>query len=324
PHTSTNVAAGFAQGNYHLTDQLSATVGIRYAREEKEFKQDFGSYSATTGLISTAGPIRYTGNSVYYSTTPKFGLEYVPMDNVLVFGSVTRGFKSGGYNMTATLASVAAFAPEDLWSYEVGVKTDWLNKRLRVNLTGFYYDYSNMQVQAFIRPGVADITNAASATVKGLELELTAQPVQGLQLTANLAWLDGTYDSYPRAPGPGGTIVDASGNRINAAPKYSTNFAAEYDWIQPSGDMFFVRAEYFWQDRQFFVASNDPNQSQGAYGVLNASIGYEAPDARWRVALYGKNLTDRQYITITGTVSPVISGRPGDPRTFGVRGTYKF
>jgi iron complex outermembrane receptor protein len=136
--------------------------------------------------------------------------------------------------------------------------------------------------------------------------------------------MDATYAKYPGASGVGGVTIDATGKRLSAAPQYSANFSAQYEIPLADGAMVSMRGEYFWQDKQFFVASNDPAQSQGAYGLLNASLAYETPDGRWRAALWGKNLLDRQYITATATISPVVSGRPGEPRTFGARLTWKM
>jgi iron complex outermembrane recepter protein len=323
PHVSTNAYAAYSQGTYHFTDQVSATLGGRYTEEIKDFYNTSGTTNLTSAQYINNGPVRTTAQGKYYSFTPKFGVEYSPTKDIMLFGSVTKGFKSGGFNQTNT-NPFGGFAPEKLWSYEAGVKTEWLNKRLRVNLTGFKYNYDNLQIQAFIRPGVTDITNAADADVWGLELETIVEPIKHLTLTANLATLDATYLNFPQAPGPGGVIVNATGNRLNAAPKYTANLSAEYTYDLAGGDGLFARADYLWQDKQYFVASNDPQQSQGAYGLLNTSVGYESADGKWRASLWAKNLTAKQYITITATVSAVVSGRPGDPRTFGARLAWKL
>ncbi|MDB5364823.1 MAG: TonB-dependent receptor [Rhodospirillales bacterium] len=324
PSSHTTSKAAYAQGTYHLTDQLSVTAGARYSEEEKLFYGNVGTYTAATGALRGAQTL-YVGDGRYHAFTPKAGIEYQLTPDALLFVSATRGFKSGGFNQTSTTSAAAAgFAPESLWSYEAGLKSEWFNRRLRANLTAFHYDYSNLQVQAFIRPGVTDITNAADATINGVELELRTRPLQNLELGANLASLDATYGKYPGASGPGGVVIDATGKRLNASPQYSANLSAQYDVPLSSGALVSLRGEYFWQDKQFFVASNDPAQSQGAYGLFNASVAYETEDGHWRVALWGKNLFDRQYITATATISPVVSGRPGDPRTFGARLTWKM
>jgi len=170
----------------------------------------------------------------------------------MVYASATRGYKSGGFNFSATSASTAGFQPEDVWSYEIGTKTEWLDHRLRANLTGFKYNYTNLQEFLATAPGVAVIANAAKASIKGVELELAAKPVRGLELSANFAWLDAKYTSYPNAPLPqslGPLSVDATGNRLDNSPPYSASVAAQYTWMLPGGAATYARSEYLWQDR---------------------------------------------------------------------------
>ena len=214
--------------------------------------------------------------------------------------------------------------PETLWDYEAGLKSEFLNRRIRLNLSVFHYDYKNLQVQAFITPGVTDISNAATAKIDGVEVETVVLPVDHLRLQANFSYLNARYDRYPGASGTGGVIVDASGNALNAAPKYSGNAVAQYD-VPLAGDAnVSLRGEVFYQSRAFFIATNDYNQSQGPYALLNGSLTYTLPGGRWDVGLFAKNLTNRQYVTATATISPVVSGRPGDPRTFGVRASFRY
>ncbi|MDB5459394.1 MAG: TonB-dependent receptor [Caulobacteraceae bacterium] len=190
---------------------------------------------------------------------------------------------------------------------------------MRVNATGFHYDYTNLQVQNFITPGVTDISNAATASINGVELESVAKPMSGLTLTANLSWLDARYKSFPKASGPGGITVNASGNRLNASPQESGNVAAQYDWQVGKGGVMSLRAEGSYQTREYFEASNSIAQSQAAFGLFNSSLAYSLPDGKTQVSLWGRNLLNQQYVTATAAISPVVSGRPGDPRTFGIR-----
>jgi iron complex outermembrane receptor protein len=320
PSSLVNAYAVYAQGSYHFTDRLSAIVGGRYSTEEKIFNGNVGSYVAATRLPNGRAPTIYRGKGEYEAFTPKIGLDYRFTDRIFGYASATRGFKSGGFNQTSTTAAASlGFAPEKLWSYEAGLKTEWLDRRLRLNGTVFHYDYTDLQVQNFITPGVTDISNAATAKVDGVELEAAAKPTQNLSLTANLAYLDARYDYFPRASGAGGVTIDASGNRLSASPEWSGNLVAQYDWPLATGAVISLRGEAFYQSRSYFVASNDPLQSQGAYSLFNGSLTYSFPDNRTQIALWGRNLGDEQYVTGTATISPVVSGRPGEPRTFGVR-----
>jgi iron complex outermembrane receptor protein len=325
PVSHDEAKAAYAQGSYHFTDRLTGTLGVRYSSEEKIFNGNVGAYRQATNLPVSKAPTVYVGDGRYHAFTPKFGLEYRFADNIFGYASATRGFKSGGFNQTSTTAVASkGFSPEKIWAYETGVKTDWLDRRLRLNLTAFHYDYKDLQVQNFITPGVTDISNAATAKIDGVELETVARPTHALTLMGNLSWLDARYDKFPGASGTGGVVIDASGNRLNASPEFQGSLSAQYDWSLPKGAGLSLRAEGSWQAREYFVASNDPAQSQKAYGLLNGSLAYDFPDGRTQISLWGKNLLDEEYVTATATISPVVSGRPGDPRTVGVRLGWKM
>ncbi|MDB5457448.1 MAG: TonB-dependent receptor [Caulobacter sp.] len=325
PVSHVEAKAAYAQGTFHFSDRLTGTLGMRYSEEEKIFNGNVGAYRQATNLPVSKAPTVYVGVGRYHAFTPKFGLDYRFTDDIFGYVSATRGFKSGGFNQTSTTVFAQnGFAPEKLWAYEAGVKTTWLDRRLRLNLTAFHYDYKDLQVQNFITPGVTDISNAATAKVDGLEFEAVARPTRALTLNGNLALLDAKYDKYPGASGTGGVVIDASGNRLNAAPKLSGNLSAQYDWTLANSGVISLRGEGFWQAREYFVASNDPAQSQKGYGLVNASLAYDLPDGRTQVSLWGKNLLDEEYVTATATISPVVSGRPGEPRTIGVRLGWKM
>jgi iron complex outermembrane receptor protein len=251
----------------------------------------------------------------------------MPTDNLMVYASATRGFKSGGYNFSSNSASTAAFEPEKVWSYEVGLKSTWFEHRLRANLTGFYYDYTNLQVQEIIGPAEESITNAATATNKGIELELAARPVPGLDLIANIATLDAAYSKYLGAPVPasvGGGVADASGKRLDDAPSYSGNLAAQYTVSLGRGDSLDGRVEYNFQGREYFEPTNYFVESQKAYGTLNLAVGYTTASGAWRLSLWGKNLADTHYFAAIGDNGATFSGVPGPPRTFGATLTTKW
>jgi iron complex outermembrane receptor protein len=312
PKSTDDTWAAFAQGEYHLTDKLTLITGIRYTVETKQFDQYLGHTAITTGLSAAGYPIIYVARKTYNATTPKFGISYQIEPNALLYFSATRGFKSGGFNFSSG-NSFQGFAPEYLWSYEGGLKTDFFNKHLLFNATTFYYDYTDLQVQAFIIPGVTDITNAATATVHGVELESEWKPVSHADLGGNISLLDAKYDHYIN-----GTAND-TGNYLNNAPKYTVNLYGQYGWEIPTG-LLSLRGEYSLVGKEYFTAANGPAfQDQGAYALVNSFLIYQPKMADWRVELWGKNLTNKGYVTATSTTGPADSGHPGDPRTFGIR-----
>ena len=151
----------------------------------------------------------------YSDVTPKLGLDYRVSDDVMVYGSVTKGFKSGGFNLTAPVPG--GFDEEELWAYEVGLKSDLADGKVRLNLAAFYYDYTDLQVQSFIMAGQVSINNAADAEVTGLEAELTLKPSPAWDLGLNLAFLDAEYDTYPSAAIQGGDRVDCPTIQSNSS-----------------------------------------------------------------------------------------------------------
>jgi iron complex outermembrane recepter protein len=337
----TDAEAAFVQGTYNLTDTLSFTAGYRQTFEQKSFDEydsGFGVVSPPTPL-TPAFTVREKQN--FHGGTPKFGLEWQVAPTDLLYVSATRGYKSGGFfptqSPTSTLGTI--YNPETIWSYEVGAKTDWFDKRLRVNLDGFLYHYKNLQVTSLLAPGFSSIANAASARVKGAELEITAKPLPDWQITANGTYLGATYSSFPNAAPPATlapflagdprynaklNTFDAAGNYLDQAPKWTAFLAAEHDWQLDFGSMF-ARVEYRWTDRAYYDPSNLKIFSQGPYGLVNSFVGYNSPDGHWSVKLYGKNLTNKEYfITMAGNGGAILAGLAGAPRTYGISAGYHF
>jgi iron complex outermembrane recepter protein len=345
PQTSTNSYAAFAQGVYHVLPTVNLTVGYRYTMENKHLAQNF---KRTTGGIEAPGfPFLGTTTRDFHGSTPKFGIDWQVTPDAMLYASATRGYKSGGLNFAAPTVAAESFNPETIWSYETGVKSEWLDHKLRVNVTGFYYDYKNLQVQSLLGPGNTAIGNAASATVKGIETEFTARPTMDWQLTANFTFLDATYDQFPAASvpavlapfvpvnelinsNPPGSpaaptfVFNAAGKVLDAAPKYTTYLAAQRDFDMQNGSQTYVRAEYYWQDRVYYDPTNVAVQSQGAYGLFNAFIGYNSADRLWQTQLWGKNLADKGYFITTAANGNAPSGLIGAPRTFGISVTRRF
>jgi iron complex outermembrane receptor protein len=326
PINRTDASAAYSQGTYNITDTLGFTLGARYTAETKSQEQNGGLYTIPTSTLLGPATI-FQNKNRFHATTPKVSVQWKPSTDVMLYASATKGYKSGGFNFSAATAATAEFAPETLWSYELGAKSEWLDHRLRINLTTFLYHYSNLQEFLATAPGVAIIANAAAARVKGVELEITAKPIQGLDLTANLSQLNAVYTRYLNAPVPqslGPYAVDATGNRLDNAPPYSAYLAAQYSWSISLGGSLFARTDYTWQDRVFYEPTNYILQSQASYGLLNASFGYLAADAKWHLDLWAKNLTNKEYFTGTQDAGAYFSGQPGAPRTYGIRYIRKW
>jgi iron complex outermembrane receptor protein len=268
---------------------------------------------------------------------PKVTVHYQPNHNTLIYASYSQGFKSGGFN--AGFLS-PAFKPERLKSYEVGLKTDLLDHRFRANLAGFYYDYSNLQVN--ITEGIQLITrNAAKAELYGLEGQFTFLPIDDLRISLNASYLHSEYKDYispnPRLPGqgdPGVTLpatgapaFDLSGNQLAYAPKYKLDGEIAYTihsnaWaITPRASVTYTARTFFNQFEEYFV-------SQPAYAKGDVYLDIENKDWNLSVTLFVHNVTDKYYTT-SGTVSSdflgyQVVGALGAPRTFGATILKRF
>jgi iron complex outermembrane recepter protein len=212
---NTKAWAGYAQADVHVTEQLTVTAGIRYTDEEKTFSISDNRASCNDGTIEAT----CLNNSLLFALngaaiprklqtkiwTPRFALNYQVNDDFLLYASATKGFKSGGWNARATANNEALpFGPEVAWSYEVGFKADLMDRKLRLNVNAFLLDIAGLQTpSAFTRANgaIAFITrNFADYRNKGLELELTAQPTDGLTLFASVGYSDDEYRLDSNAP----------------------------------------------------------------------------------------------------------------------------
>jgi iron complex outermembrane receptor protein len=322
----------FGQGTYRLNDQLSLTLGGRASRETKDF---------VVRQTSTELPLFMavaSGTAQVESTTfsPMATLAFKPNDNINIYGKASKAFKSGGFNTSpvATAAQLAniTFADEELWSYEAGIKSTWLDRRLLLNVAAFRIEYKDLQVFRYeeTSPGVfsSRITNAASAINYGVEVELQAIPTPGVLLEAGLGYTKSEFDSFPNCgvtPTVPPTAEDCSGNQLTYAPKLTFNLSATYDVEVTDALTLSFFGDWSYRDRTYFNIFNDRAFSQGDYALFNGSITLAKNTGDWAVSLWGENLADKDYVTfaIPGFAGSVLR-HPGAPRTYGVRLTGRF
>lgn len=302
--------AGFAQGTYRITDKLRLTAGIRYTRDDKEFERNFSLIPFFSNVID----LDARKDNAW---TPRFGIDYFVSEDVMLYASFTRGFKSGGFNGAGRQPN---YAPEYISAYEAGIKSTLLDGRLQLNALAFYYDYSDVQVLRIVQAGSA-IDNAASGTIQGAEVELTAAPASGLTLRLSASYLDAKYDEYTtNDPLAGNATVDLTDNRFPRSPKWTFNGGFDYSVPFRQGSINF-HADAQHRSRIYFDQFNRPSVGQGSIFVTNAKVTFQSADDRWSVALYGRNLTDEYYTesrfaiaesagTVLGVVAP--------PRHWGV------
>jgi iron complex outermembrane receptor protein len=317
PLVEAGTAAGFGQGTVGLPHGMAITGGLRYTHERKDFENSGGLFGVDPTVLPVSG-YAFTDEISHTALTPKLVWDIQAGSNALAYVSATRGFKSGGFNLASNEPG-RGYAPEWAWSYEGGLKTSTANGRARLNVAAFLTDYTDLQVMSTFRPGVIDITNAAAATIRGIEVEGTTLLRAGLHAGGHVAWLNAEYDRYI-AVGLGGITADVAGNRLSNAPEWSGRSWVE--WNAGIGRQFglSLRADARWQSTVFFTPFNDGIQRQRPYGLLDVNAELRSPQGSFSFGAYARNLTNEDYIT--GTFSsppPAFGGRPGKPREIGIQ-----
>ena len=319
----TNAWALFGQATYSLTRRVSVTGGTRYTDERKAIDSTGGTYLiGTDTLFDTASFYQYVDRVSFNGWTPKVSVQAQASPNTLVYLSAARGFKSGGFNPAAPRAGLA-FNPEFAWSYETGVKHSMAGGRVTANTAVFYTDYRDLQVQSFVRVGVPDITNAAAAVIRGVEVEVGTAARPGLRLSGHFSWLDASYDHF-LAVLPGGATRPVEGNRLNNAPEWSGAGSAVYQFPTRRAGTASLRGDLSWQSQVFFTPVNDAIETQRAYGLVHLRAAFEPTSRRWEMALYVRNTGNQAYIVGTGNAAvTAFTARPGEPRSWGTQFTLR-
>jgi iron complex outermembrane receptor protein len=303
-----------------LNDPNTVAIGLRIA-DPDDFDFPFGS--------------RTTKDS-WDDWTPKVGLEFRPSDDMLVYGTVTKGFKSGGTN---SLDTSPPFDQEQLWSYELGMKSSWNNNRLLLNGALFYYDYDDLQVSTFAN-GTTRIENAASADLLGLEVNLSALLADGLTFNAAATWLDTEYQdfvtTFGNLPEGGPNVVNLSGNNLINAPDFKLVANMNYEW-QLAENTAYLFGQVTHQAEVFHSQFNESVIGQGDLTLLDLRAGYRfGEDEAWEVAALVRNATDEEYYqnsvrftSLSDTTSDPLRigaalGYPAEGRSYGVQLNYRF
>ena len=289
PEVSTTSYAGFAEGTYELVDKLFLTGGIRYTWEKRKFEQVLNG-------VSRGGKTSASSDKITY----RVALRYEFADDANIYASYGTGFKSGVYNMAGVPAPgtvPTATDPETISAYEVGLKADPLNW-LRTNLSVYYYDYKDLQVQA--RQGVTYILqNAANAEIYGGELEVTALATDDLNFRGSVAYTHARYKDFPAAQGffpqpSGGNATpptDVSGNNMTRAPEWTFNLG--FDWGHDlAGGRFVATGNVFHSAKVYGDFTN--NYYQPSYTLVNGELAWTTPDEKWRFSVWTTNLLNEK------------------------------
>jgi iron complex outermembrane receptor protein len=313
-------AAIFGQATWTppvLEDRLDLTLGMRYTKDTREATKTYVNPGFTPGLTGLV----VNGDRDFNSFNPAVTVDYAFTDAVRAYAKYSTGYRAGGFNTQSTPAYFGpGFDQEDVEAWEVGLKSDLLGNRLRVNVAAFDNEYTDLQVdQVRVPPIFTDTLNAGNATIQGVEIEATAVLARGLTANFFYAYLDADYGSYV----DNGVELEAV-KHVPNAPEYQFGAGMEYAFPHTMIGDFVLNLDYRKQDE--FYAGPNPNTLSPGYDVWNARLRLAeipAPHGRFQLAVWGKNLGDEIYRLSTTNLG-VISAQFGPPRSYGVDATYEF
>jgi iron complex outermembrane recepter protein len=319
----TDSVAAYLDTTWNLSSRLNMNVGARWNEDQKKANvyvselyagtldpnaTFFDRNSPPSGFVPLGAPeTDYTNTRRFANVSPRFGFDYQFMDDVMGYVSYSQGFKSGGFDMRGNAAADPGtengFNSETADSYEAGVKSTLLDKRLTLNLTVFYSPYRDVQIttQQFelvqgAPTNVTAVLNAGKQLNQGVEFESAWRPIQPLTLTVNVGYLDSYFEDFLvgcPTPAPGCVVNDSSINQPLDAPRWTSSVAGVYVWSVGGGEL---SAHSTFRYQSFTkVASNLASiTDQGGYSVLDAGLAY-ALGKHWRLAVEGKNILDKWY-----------------------------
>ena len=327
----TRTAAVFGHMEYEFSPNWSAKLGLRYTDDEREMI-DSCTYDVDGTLANffTAavfeGAVQYqqgdcvtlnpnTFESVPYNetlstdnVTGQIGIDWRPVDDTLVYGLVSKGYKTGGFGAPAAASwtSLESYGEEEVLAYELGVKSTLFDGALQLNAAVYHYDYEDKQVSSFIIDPVfgalTKIINAPESTVQGFEMDLNWYATKSTLIRFATSYLDTEYDDFQsytfgqslvENPNP----VDLSGSRIQNTPEWQHNLMVHHEIDFGSDHYAFLGGDWAYSDSFNTLVGNDPVFTVDSYSVLNVRGGFAPRDDRWRVTMWVTNVTDEDYFT---------------------------
>lgn len=341
--------AGFFQGNIHLSDNFTLTLGGRYTQDEKEYSL----LSQTFVGGNMASEFLADFDDDWSNFSPRVATEYRIDDNIMLYASVSEGYKGGGYNSRGTLPeNIGPYDEETVLAYEVGLKSDLMGGSLRVNAAVFLNEFEDLQSSVTRQGSVRTeniTTNIAEAETSGIELEVTWLATEDLQLGLNLAYLHSEFTEFcddANGPSPvafesdcGGPITpvivngetqflvaeDLTHLDLANAPQVSASLLVDYD-IPVGFGYFTVHSDWRYSDEyNTWGRDNDPGFVRDSVTLWNANISFQDQDETYKISVYGRNLSDEEVMSgaiRTGTNPLIQFYQP--PREIGIEAEYNF
>jgi iron complex outermembrane receptor protein len=311
-------AATFGEMTYEFLPKTHVTVGGRMT-------YDHHTVTGHTDVNLAPGAVTEQSQS-WHQPTYRLTLDTSPIDDVMLYATASSGYNSGQFNTGN--AAAPAVKPEKMRAYEVGFKSEYLDHRVQLNGAAYYYDYTDLQV-TITQNAVTLQTNAASAKVKGAELELTVAPVKNMTVGASAAYTDAYYAKYENAqvylPLPTGgytpAVEDVTGRALILAPKSAASVFAEYE-IHNNVGSFIPAVNFGYKSRFFWDYQNA--YPEPSHSVVNASLTFRPPSKGWSLQLWGKNLSNEEIRAAGLSRLEGEMSAPAAPRTYGLTVTAHY
>lgn len=362
---STDSYAIFSQFDYAFTEQLTVTFGFRYTEEEKDYKRQTEDFNLTAiagisidpitfavnyanpqllnprstnlklgGGIGAPRPLANPDSAEFDNFSPKFGLKYQWNEDTNLYFTASTSFKSGGFNGRLSDGQLEPYEEETLTSFELGITTQGINDRVRLNTALFYNQYDDLQVSSFeaTQDGSALLpvfSNAGEAVIQGIELELTALLTDKLTLNANIGYLNAEYKQFfAKADTTTNTVIDVSDERemVNA-PEWDAFLGLTYKMALGDWGQLTLLADMSYRSKTYLEVNSSENLAQGGYTLFNTAFIFESADDHWQIILGAKNLSDKEYRTHAFDLSAfpgVELGYYNAPQTYSLGITYSF
>tara|TARA_B100000959_G_scaffold232576_1_gene249528 strand:- start:151 stop:2637 length:2487 start_codon:yes stop_codon:yes gene_type:complete len=332
-HATQTSYAAFAEATYEINDEWSVTAGYRYTKDTRKFRRyqftvggGFDAENFCPGMpldANGAATMAYCDQELRYGqATPRLIVNYKFTDDIMVFASFARGYSSGGMNGDIRMRP---FEPEISDNWEIGMKSQWMDNQLRLNMNVFQTDYENQQITVSrMQRGqpTADLINAQKATMQGIEMELQATPIEGLRLTASFGYLDGEYDKFSTMDSEWDPVTLEETEFVNdfshidfvgGAP-YNWSIHAAYEIPMDNGGMVTIGGGWSHRGREYNTLRRFHTSRQDAYGLLDAQIVWDLANNKTSVTIWGTNLNGKEYFrgALDLPSQTLIDGSPTD------------
>jgi iron complex outermembrane receptor protein len=329
--------AVYGSGNWNINDAWSMNLGLRYSQEDKEVAQEqklfvLGLETPTGGPVFAglvgAEPYVLIDSRSDKDFSPKLGVRWLPTDDATFYGSIARGFKSGGYSGSAVRADIAEVEPEESITFEIGSKLKLLEGAASLNLAVFRTEFEDLQLNTF-QGSTTIISNASGAISEGVEMDTSFITPWGVHGSLSLAWLDARFTDYSNGACPAGQDppCDQTGTPLVGAPEWAGNLSLNYTFNLPADMALSFGGDMQYTGSRWLQADHDPIDQDDSFTLFNARASLSDASGAWAVQALVKNVTERVTNLSSGDI-PTQTGAhyalANDPREVEVTLRYNF